>query len=173
MNVVSFPAKLVFFQIFILDVQNVRKIGTASSICVSCILNVYKFSIQKMLKSWILELHELAALCELNHGRCKIYYNVRKIRQVELEEGILKQRQLEQGKIEQERLEKEQTRAGATRARKNRARKTRAGSTWAGATRAGKTWPGKNRAKATSFFKLLAWFFFGFLLLVRQVIKFS
>ena len=51
MNVVNFPAKLVCFEIlYIFDVQNVRKIRVASSTCVSCI-NVYKFSIQKLLKS--------------------------------------------------------------------------------------------------------------------------
>ena len=60
-----------------------------------------------MLNSLILELHELSEPCELNHDRCKIYYNARKIRQVELEEGRLKQRQLEQENFEQGQFEQE------------------------------------------------------------------
>ena len=147
MNVVN-SLLIFFFQIFVLDVQNVRQIGAASSICVSCILNVYKFSIQKMLKSWILELHKLSALCELNHdcwlkltttqeqldklnssrGNSDMGNSSRRLEQERLE-----QEQLEQGNIEQGKLEQGQTRF---------------------------------------FFKLIA-FFFCFLLLVRQVIKLS
>ena len=80
MTVDNFPAKLVFFKFLHLVFEIFVKLELQSSTCVSCILNVYKFSVQNLVEwlsagaAWISATYKLKS-CSL----LKIHYNATKI----------------------------------------------------------------------------------------------